>query len=382
MSENAKIDQNRNKALLGVTDDLNKKLVNFRVDPATRRLKVSATISNTGFIGVWDSTKTYELNNFVNYNEVIYVSLQATNLNNIPGSSPTWWSTYAAILDTDGTLSANSDSRVASQKATKTYVDTSISNIPSPMRFIGAIAVASDFPTVAAVKTGWTYRITANVTDNDPTKTNTGLSFLAGDEISWNDAGTWSNLGSAALWTRTGINLQPATAGDDIGETGTRIHKIWATSLQTTNSPIIDSLTPSGILASDASKNIITLPVATYPSLTELSYVKGVTSAIQTQLNGKQATLNTGSVTVDFGQGPSFEVITTVSNVNALTGSQIYCTLVPTANATHEVDEYDIDGLQCYAQNIVNATSFDLVVSCNELLGGVHGQYVINYIIK
>lgn len=32
-----------------------------------------------------------------------------------------------------------------------------------------------------------------------------------------------------------------------------------------------------------------TLPVATYPSLTELSYVKGVTSAIQTQLNAKAA---------------------------------------------------------------------------------------------
>lgn len=31
------------------------------------------------------------------------------------------------------------------------------------------------------------------------------------------------------------------------------------------------------------------LATATYPSLTELSYVKGVTSAIQTQLNGKQA---------------------------------------------------------------------------------------------
>jgi len=31
-----------------------------------------------------------------------------------------------ADLDTDGTLTANSDTRVASQKATKTYVDTSI----------------------------------------------------------------------------------------------------------------------------------------------------------------------------------------------------------------------------------------------------------------
>jgi len=38
--------------------------------------------------------------------------------------------------------------------------------------------------------------------------------------------------------------------------------------------------------------NIGALTTATYPSLTELSYVKGVTSAIQTQLNGKQATLS------------------------------------------------------------------------------------------
>lgn len=37
------------------------------------------------------------------------------------------------------------------------------------------------------------------------------------------------------------------------------------------------------------------LAVATYPSLTELSYVKGVSSAIQTQLNGKQATITFGT---------------------------------------------------------------------------------------
>lgn len=39
----------------------------------------------------------------------------------------------------------------------------------------------------------------------------------------------------------------------------------------------------------DSGTSISSLPVATYPSLTELSYVKGVTSAIQTQINGKQA---------------------------------------------------------------------------------------------
>ena len=38
-----------------------------------------------------------------------------------------------------------------------------------------------------------------------------------------------------------------------------------------------------------SSSGLGTLAVATYPSLTELSYVKGVTSGIQSQLNGKQA---------------------------------------------------------------------------------------------
>lgn len=49
--------------------------------------------------------------------------------------------------------------------------------------------------------------------------------------------------------------------------------------------PILSSLTASKLLATDASKNIQTLDTATYPSLTELSYSKGVISPIQTQLN-------------------------------------------------------------------------------------------------
>lgn len=60
-------------------------------------------------------------------------------------------------------------------------------------------------------------------------------------------------------------------------------------------------LTASEILGTDGSKNIVSLPVATYPSLTELSYVKGVTSAIQTQIGTKAPTASptfTGTVTL------------------------------------------------------------------------------------
>jgi hypothetical protein len=55
----------------------------------------------------------------------------------------------------------------------------------------------------------------------------------------------------------------------------------------------VSGLTASEIVLTDASKNLVSAAVATYPSLTELSYVKGVTSGIQSQLNAK----GTGNVT-------------------------------------------------------------------------------------
>jgi hypothetical protein len=51
----------------------------------------------------------------------------------------------------------------------------------------------------------------------------------------------------------------------------------------------------TGQLLYDNAGTVGELTTATYPSLTELSYVKGVTSAIQTQLNAKQSTITFGT---------------------------------------------------------------------------------------
>jgi hypothetical protein len=51
---------------------------------------------------------------------------------------------------------------------------------------------------------------------------------------------------------------------------------------------VINSEVIQTIASFDANKSIKSLSTTTYPSLTELSYVKGVTSSVQTQLNGKQ----------------------------------------------------------------------------------------------
>jgi hypothetical protein len=78
--------------------------------------------------------------------------------------------------------------------------------------------------------------------------------------------------------------------------TGSGTYTAWTLNLDGTP---VDALTGSGtaneIAYFTAARVLSSLPVATYPSLTELSYVKGVSSAIQTQLNGKQATLSAGT---------------------------------------------------------------------------------------
>lgn len=65
--------------------------------------------------------------------------------------------------------------------------------VTNPFQFKGNVALNSDFPEPAAtpstgVRDGWVYRCTGPVTDDDPTKTNTGQAFLLGDVIVWRTA--------------------------------------------------------------------------------------------------------------------------------------------------------------------------------------------------
>lgn len=93
-----------------------------------------------------------------------------------------------------------------------------------------------------------------------------------------------------------GTAISAATDGTDYLSSTTGL-KLDQTSAQTitNDSPIFNTLTASEIVATTAAKKLQSLAVATYPSLTELTYVKGVTSAIQTQLNAKQATITFGT---------------------------------------------------------------------------------------
>jgi hypothetical protein len=83
--------------------------------------------------------------------------------------------------------------------------------------------------------------------------------------------------------------------------TGSGTYTSWVLNLDGTP---VDALTGSGtaneVAYFTAARVLASLPVATYPSLTELSYVKGVTSSIQTQINAK----GSGTVTNVSGIAP------------------------------------------------------------------------------
>ncbi|NIV93801.1 hypothetical protein GWN42_13630 [candidate division KSB1 bacterium] len=74
----------------------------------------------------------------------------------------------------------------------------------------GTIAVAADFPTSADVQIGHVYIVTAKVTDDDATKTNTGQTFDLGETIFWSGA-NWKIIGQNKV-KHTSVQAVAATA--------------------------------------------------------------------------------------------------------------------------------------------------------------------------
>jgi len=122
---------------------------------------------------------------------------------------------------------------------------------------------------------------------------NSALS-IATNKISVNGSILTTNNGSIATG---GTGIITTVSGNIVAGSGGNIYTVDGNVIVGGASNHFNGayLTPSEMLITDGSKNIISAPVATYPSLTELTYLKGVTSDIQTQINGKQSTITFGT---------------------------------------------------------------------------------------
>jgi len=101
----------------------------------------------------------------------------------------------------------------------------------------------------------------------------------------------------------TGDQVISSTDGDSdvfIGDGGEITSRVLTTVLQLTGGNLsltngdfqLADETASRILSTDANSKVKSLSTATYPSLTELSRIKGVTSGVQTQLNSRIKIIN------------------------------------------------------------------------------------------
>ena len=107
---------------------------------------------------------------------------------------------------------------------------------------------------------------------------------------------------SGSSGTVTSVSVVTANGVSGTVATATTTPAITLTLGAITPSAVqVSGLTASQILSTDASKNLTSLAVATYPSLTELTYVKGVTSAIQTQIDAKMTNPMTTGGDVIYG---------------------------------------------------------------------------------
>lgn len=138
----------------------------------------------------------------------------------------------------------------------------------------------------------------------------------------------------------------------------------------TTPAIVVSSETASRIAILDASKNIKSADTATYPSLTELSYVKGVTSAIQTQIGTKKtvATGNNYKFETTDGSGNLQETTVTASRAVATDANGL-----PTASTTTAAELDFVSGASSNIQtqiNAITATSIeDTTIKAYQALG-------------
>lgn len=209
-----------------------------------------------------------------------------------------------------------------SDAATKLYVDQIAL---AAIIYQGNWNATTNTPTLTAgVGTvGFAYYVSVAGTQTLPSGVSTaydqGDAIVYGADLIWNKIDRPSSTvisinGAGGLLTLVGTTNQISVSTLGTTLTLATPQDIAASSSPTFAGLNLSGLTASQLIATDGSKNLQTLTTATYPSLTEISYVKGVTSSIQTQLNAK-GTVSSVAMTVPTFLSVSGSPVTTTGTL-------------------------------------------------------------------
>jgi hypothetical protein len=185
---------------------------------------------------------------------------------------------------------------------------------------------------------GTDYALISDTSDSGNLKKCLVSDFAGGGGVSDGDKGDITVSGAGTVWTIDNLAVTDAKINDVDGSKVTQSasyrlvtdteKSTWNGKQNALTNPVTGTGTNNEIAAFNSTGSTITsLTTATYPTLTELSYVKGVTSALQTQLNGKEPTITNG-----------FGITGTTTKAVSLTSSAAFCTAETTISATAYAD--------------------------------------------
>ncbi len=264
----AKRDDNYIPTLLAVSNADGTTPVVLWADPTTHRLLVSASSGSLNDLS--DVVITSAAQGQLLYNDgTNWVNLAVGTSGKYlktqgAGANPMWDTPTVTITGTDTHVMFFDGANTPSGEAGFTYNKTT-----DVATLVGGLVIGNGGALKTTTTLGNTLLIQAYDNDTGPGYITFGT-LTAGNSPSFElDNTTLDTSIAKGTWTASGTWTIPAVT---LGGTVTGSY-----------------LTASEILITDGSKNIVSAPVATYPSLTELSYVKGVTSVIQTQIGTKAA---------------------------------------------------------------------------------------------
>jgi hypothetical protein len=141
----------------------------------------------------------------------------------------------------------------------------------------------------------------------------------------------------------------------------------------------VAGLTASEIVITDANKGLTSAAVATYPSLAELAHVKGVTSAVQTQLDATAnvatdlgVTTSTTTITVTSSDGDNAELPVATTSAGGVMSKAIFDAVTAnTAKATNATHTGDVtgSGALTIAADAVTYAKLQNLGTANRVLG-------------